>query len=66
MRVTVNGEVVEVAEGTTVAALVEGRAPSPNGIAVARNADVVPRSAWADTRLDPGDRVELLAAAQGG
>jgi sulfur carrier protein len=36
------------------------------GIAVALNGEVVPRSAWDATDLRPGDRVEVLTAAQGG
>jgi sulfur carrier protein len=36
------------------------------GIAVAVNGEVVPRSAWDATDLQPGDRVEVLTAAQGG
>jgi sulfur carrier protein len=36
------------------------------GIAVALNGEVVPRSAWEVTGLRPGDRVEVLTAAQGG
>ncbi|HXD28902.1 MAG TPA: sulfur carrier protein ThiS [Arthrobacter sp.] len=41
-------------------------AGTPCGLAVAVNDDVVPRSSWAGTRLQPGDRVELLSAVQGG
>jgi sulfur carrier protein len=64
--ITVNGEASKVAEGTTVADLVRQRRPSPRGLAVARNEEVVPRSRWSSTVLDPGDRVEILSAAQGG
>jgi sulfur carrier protein len=64
--VTLNGERRTVADDTTVdlvvAALERGRA----GVAVAVNGDVVPRSRWAATTLAADDRVEVLAAAQGG
>lgn len=36
------------------------------GIAVALNGAVVPRRAWADTRLASGDAVEIITAKQGG
>jgi sulfur carrier protein len=36
------------------------------GIAVALNGAVVPRAAWADTPLQPGDNVEIVRARQGG
>jgi sulfur carrier protein len=36
------------------------------GIAVALNGAVVPRAAWAQTQLKPGDAVEIVRARQGG
>lgn len=66
MNVTVNGDRREVEEGLSVAALVDDLASGTRGTAVAVNQEVVPRSAWASTRLQPGDVVELLRAAQGG
>jgi len=66
MPVTVNGEHRTVEPGVSVADLVALLAAGPKGIAVARNEDVVPRSAWADTVMQAGDRVEILDAAQGG
>lgn len=68
MRVVVNGEERELEEGVTVANLVEESAgePSRRGIAVAVDAQVVPRSAWARTGLREGQKVELVSAIQGG
>ncbi|MBA2497802.1 MAG: sulfur carrier protein ThiS [Acidimicrobiia bacterium] len=66
MIVTVNGVRREVEEGLSVAALVDDLAGGTRGTAVAVNQEVVPRSTWASTRLQPGDAVELLRAAQGG
>lgn len=68
MRVTVNGEPRELAGPTTVADLVADytRGAPPRGVAVAVNADVVPRSGWAARALAAGDRVEVLTAVQGG
>ena len=36
------------------------------GVAVARNAEVVPRSQWHGTALADGDDIELVTAVQGG
>jgi sulfur carrier protein len=36
------------------------------GVAVALNGALVPRQAWRDTRLAPGDDVEIVRARQGG
>jgi thiamine biosynthesis protein ThiS len=33
---------------------------------VARNGDVVPRSAWTTTLVEAGDHLEILTAAAGG
>ena len=64
--IEVNGQPWDGPLGTTVAALVSAWCPSPKGIAVARNGDVVPRSAWADTVVSAGDRIEIVSAAAGG
>jgi sulfur carrier protein len=68
MKVTVNGEARELADGATVADLVErsGLPSERRGIAVAIDAEVVPRSAWGRTELSEGQSVELLTAIQGG
>ena len=66
MQVTVNGEVTDLAAGSTVADLVAARAGGHDRVAVARNGDVVPRSSWAQTPLAPGDAVEVLAPTAGG
>ncbi len=61
-----NGAPGEVDPGTTVATLVQERAADARRVAVARNGEVVPRSAWARTQLEEGDAVEVLAATAGG
>ena len=66
MRVTVNGAAAELDDGTTVAGLVADRAEGQRRVAVARNGDVVPRSAWEQTALADGDAVEVLVATAGG
>ncbi|WP_409332956.1 sulfur carrier protein ThiS [Trujillonella humicola] len=66
MQVTVNGAGTDVPDGATVAALVAERVGAHDRVAVARNGDVVPRSAWATTRLAAGDALEVLAPTAGG
>jgi sulfur carrier protein len=68
VTVIVNGQPAEVDPGQTVAGLLArlGHPPGGPGIAVALNGEVVPRSAWPTTGLDPDDRVEVLGASQGG
>lgn len=64
--VRVNGEAVEVSDGSSLAGLVDSHVAQTRGVAVAVNEAVIPRSAWASTSLAEGDRIEILNAAQGG
>lgn len=66
MQVTVNGVPADVDEGVTLTGLVRARIDERRPVAVALNGDVVPRSAWDETRLEPGDSVEVLAPVAGG
>ena len=65
--IRVNGESEPLA-AATVEALLEEKAvdTGQRGIAVALNGSVVPRTAWGDTILKPGDSVEIVRARQGG
>ena len=68
MQITLNGEERTVRDGLTVHDLLAdaGLDPSQKGIAVAVNAEVAPRGEWASTHLEPGDRVDVIRAIQGG
>ena len=65
--IRINGE-SEPLTVTTLAALLEEKAvdTGQRGIAVALNGSVVPRAAWPQTPLSPGDSVEIVRARQGG
>jgi len=66
-NIRVNGE-NEALTVATLAALLEEKAvdTGQRGIAVAINGTIVPRAAWPQTRLRPGDSVEIVRARQGG
>jgi sulfur carrier protein len=66
VHVTVNGDAMDLADGATVADVVAARVEDRRRVAVARNGEVVPRSAWPATPLAAGDAVEVLVAAAGG
>lgn len=68
MRVVLNGERRELPERATVAEAIEatGAEPEAGGVAVAVDGDVVPRGRWEGTRLEDGQRVEVVRAVQGG
>jgi thiazole synthase len=67
MRVELNGEPRELSDGATVGDAVReaGGDPQGRGFAVAVGGEVVPRREW-DRRLAEGEKVEVLAAIQGG
>ncbi|TMJ94557.1 MAG: sulfur carrier protein ThiS [Alphaproteobacteria bacterium] len=66
-NIRINGE-TEPLMVATLAALLEEKAvdTSQRGIAVAVNGAIVPRAAWLQTKLRPGDSVEIVRARQGG
>jgi sulfur carrier protein len=65
MRITVNDNVVNVEDDTTVAALLTSMGFPDKGVAVAVNQAVLPRSEW-DNALPAHARVEVVTAVQGG
>ena len=67
IQITLNGEDTSVPADAIPAVLCAlGYDPEQQGVAVAVNAEVVPRSQWGDVVLAAGDRVELVGAKQGG
>jgi sulfur carrier protein len=65
--IRVNGESEPLAAATVEALLAEKAVDTGRrGIAVALNGTVVPRAAWRDTELKPGDSIEIVRARQGG
>jgi sulfur carrier protein len=68
MRVLLNGTETEVADGATVLMAISSLdlPASGRGVAVAVDAEVVPRGQWEHHRLHDGARVEVLRAIQGG
>ena len=68
MTIELNGERIELRTGASVAELVEraGAGGDRRGVAVAVDGEVVPRSAWDDTVVSDGQRIEVVGAIQGG
>ncbi len=66
MQITINGEQREVAEGTSVQRLLEEQELAGRRIAVEYNGEILPRSTFAETRLQPGDTLEIVHAIGGG
>jgi sulfur carrier protein len=66
VKVLVNGEQTELAAGATVEAVLASLELPDRGVAVAVDAEVVPRGEWQAHELSEGARVEILRAIQGG
>ncbi|MDE6403503.1 MAG: sulfur carrier protein ThiS [Muribaculaceae bacterium] len=69
MEIKVNGQPLKVADGTTVAQLVELLSEdntSGAGMAVAVQGTIVPKSVWSTHELTPQSDVILIKAAYGG
>jgi len=65
MRVTVNGEPREIASHSVDMLLGELDYEGTH-FAIALNFDVLPKSRWAETRLQTGDQIEIITPRQGG
>jgi sulfur carrier protein len=66
VTITINGTKRQVAEGSTLAAVLADLDVPSSGVAVAVDGSVVPRAAWPTTSLEPDAAVEVLTAVQGG
>lgn len=66
MRIQLNGEAYELDEPASVADLLQRLELAGRRVAVELNLEIVPRSAHATTRLQDGDRVEVVHAIGGG
>jgi sulfur carrier protein len=66
-RIRVNGHDMLLCAATVADFLAQQAVEiGPRGIAIALNGSVVPRSAWSETALKPGDNIEIVRAMQGG
>ena len=61
-----NGEARILAVGTRLTNLVATLGQDPRGIAIERNREIVPKSAWDATVLADGDRLEVVVFVGGG
>ncbi len=66
MRLLLNGEERDVAGVVTIADLVASLGLDARKVAVERNLEIAPRSTYADTALNEGDRIEIVTFIGGG
>lgn len=66
IEITLNGEPRRVPQGSSLADLIGSLALQPEQVAVERNDELVRRREHGATRLEPGDRVEVVTLVGGG
>ncbi|MFN7926949.1 MAG: sulfur carrier protein ThiS [Blastocatellia bacterium] len=66
MQIIVNGEPQQIAPGLSVADLVAQWELAPQRLAIEHNLLILARSLWAETRLQSGDRLEIVHFVGGG
>jgi len=66
MKLRINGEEKEIADGLSVAALLEHLQIRPARVVVERNREIVPREGYDATLLAEGDALEIVHFVGGG
>ena len=67
MEIKVNNEIIQLEPNSTVYLLLKQlRGDKLNGLAVALNEKVIPRSLWEKTPLNQNDNLLIIQATQGG
>jgi len=66
VQVEINGEAREVPAGLTVTTLLHVLGLHAGRVAIERNREILPRSQWEATPVQPGDRYEIVHFVGGG
>jgi len=66
MNVSINGENREVPDGLSVTGLLGHLGIHPGRVAIERNLEILPRGKWDNTRVEAGDRFEIVNFVGGG
>jgi sulfur carrier protein len=66
IEIVVNGENREAKAGATVSELLVLLGLDSGRVAIERNLEILPRPAWTETRVQSGDRYEIVQLVGGG
>lgn len=67
MTISLNNQIVEVELHTVLSNLVSQQlGEKQNGVAVAVNGQVVPRTSWSEVAVNENDEILIIKATQGG
>lgn len=66
IRVTLNGEARSLPAGLSLSAMLIHLGLDPRKVAVERNLEIAPRSAYGEIAVEDGDRLEIVQFVGGG
>ena len=66
VTIVVNGENRSAAAGSTVVDLLRDLGLEGGRVAIERNLEILPRPKWPETRVEAGDRYEIVQFVGGG
>lgn len=66
LALSLNGRPEQAAAGTTIAELLAMKGQRIEWVVVEHNGEALPRTRYAETRLEDGDRLEVVRAVAGG
>lgn len=66
MLLILNGDKKDIPDGATVASFLAELGVPEKGVAVERNLEIIPKSAYASTYLQEGDQLEVIQFVGGG
>jgi sulfur carrier protein len=66
MKIKINGEVQEIPDGLNVTAMLEHLGMGNKRVAIERNLDILPRTAWNATPVQANDSFEIVHFVGGG
>ncbi|MGH9574026.1 MAG: sulfur carrier protein ThiS [Candidatus Acidiferrales bacterium] len=66
MKIRVNGEEREIPDGLNITGLLAYLDMANDRVAIERNLDILPRTSWANTDVQPNDTFEIVHFVGGG
>jgi sulfur carrier protein len=66
LSIVVNGESRAAGPGATVIDLLRELGLDSGRVAIERNLEILPRPKWIETKVEPGDRYEIVQFVGGG
>lgn len=66
ISIQVNGENRETSSGTTIRGLLDQLGLNAGRVAIEYNLQILPKTKWDETQVNPGDRLEIVQFVAGG